>query len=620
MNLSLDPGFTRRPSLLSRSLPLPALAFAIVMLSQPVAYNAEAGAAAETTPANDAAPTASEDEIISLAAYNVNADRIEDFGLRVTSSLYSRPPKTTAGFFLSKFAPIIVAVVPNTAAAKAGLEPGERIIKSEGQSTVGGLFSTGKFGQWHKIQAKKWSEVAAGKANVTWTLEVEGRGTKTVRTVKLMVPTPPPHWGASVWRKPEGRNPSVVTETGPLAACSRAVLDNGIRASLDPTYASGLGENFADGVAAGFPSGREPNGSEWHLGSESGGGGWHRIFVIQFRHQTDVFLETRSRTTGRRIYLTSPSGLLQKAWCWTRKANIARAKAKTKEAAANIGEVSLADARVGFEHEVDLWSTKVVSGRWPFEVKPGYDADAIFAVLQSQDAPPSTAEARRLPAEFLQLPPATEAQEDMFAAAYGKIGADGDNWAYTETSRGLDDKRSIVTRVDPSKPAAGRCVLLSIDGKAPTPAEIQQWRDDGGEMPKPLGDIPPLDGIVETKDLRVFKAETGAVVFELPIRSDNADFPAEKFQALFRVNQAQRSLEDIVIKLRETSRIAGVIKVTEAGLTMRFQTLDPALAPQPVHMKVGGTARVLLVKLSRAFETSRTDFKRVEPSFETLTP
>ncbi|MEO6567781.1 MAG: PDZ domain-containing protein, partial [Opitutaceae bacterium] len=171
----------------------------------PVALAAESASATEPAATADNDP-ANNDDIISLAGYNAKADRIEDFGIRVESSFYSKPPKTTAGFFLlAKFVPIITAVVPNTAAAKAGLRPGDRILKSEGQVTVGGAFSTGRLGKWYKIQKKKWAEVAAGKKNVTWTLEIETPATKKVRTVKLVVPTPPPHWGASIWRAPEGR-------------------------------------------------------------------------------------------------------------------------------------------------------------------------------------------------------------------------------------------------------------------------------------------------------------------------------------------------------------------------------------------------------------------------------
>ncbi len=163
-------------------------------------------------------------------------------------------------------------------------------------------------------------------------------------------------------------------------------------------------------------------------------------------------------------------------------------------------------------------------------------------------------------------------------------------------------------------------MLLGIDGRPPTPAELQRWRDDGGDTPKALGDLPPLATLVDLKDLRVAREETATVAFELPLRGGNAAFPAEKFQAIFRVNRAQRAFEAIEVRLRDSLRIAGVVSVTEAGLEVQFQTLDPALAPQPVRLKAGGGVRVLLVKLSRSFEATRTDFKRVEPFDEAAVP
>jgi hypothetical protein len=67
------------------------------------------------------------------------------------------------------------------------------------------------------------------------------------------------------------------------------------------------------------------------------------------------------------------------------------------------------------------------------------------------------------------------------------------------------------------------------------------------------------------------------------------------------------------VKLRDSFRVVGVVKVTDAGLEVHFQTFDPALAPQPVRLKAGGGVRVLLVKFSRSFEATRTDFKQVVP-------
>lgn len=568
----------------------------ILALAGPInAASAEKPAVAAETERMAADDTA----VISMAAYNVKADRIEDFGLRVRPAVRSSYPKTAVGGMLTRYVPIITAVLPNTAAARAGLQPGERILKSDGRSMEVGLFSMVQLKKWRETQKRKWAEVAAGKADVTWTLEVETPA-KAVRTVKLVVPTPPPHWGASIWRKPEERAPDTVTEPGPLAARSREIVEHGIWCSLDERFARVLGVDFRGGISSDAASGREPPGYTWTLGHDHEGS--HQIVVTQFRGRTDVLLRTRSLASGIHTYLTSPSAVLEKAWHWP-------PSGKSRE-------VPLEQARVGFEHERDFWTTKVVrgSGRWPFEVAPGYDASAIFAVLAPRAAAAHAEPARTTVAEALRkLPPATEGQRALFMAAWARLGTEHDQWAYTETVRGLEDKRVRVIRVDPSKPDAERCVLLSVDGRAPTPGDVQGWRDDGGDTPKPLGDLPALAGLVDVEDVRVSNEDVVSVVFELPLRSGR-DFPADKFQALFRVNKARRGFEDITVALREGFRVGGgIAKVTEAGLELRFQSFDPSLAPQPVWLKAGGGVRVLLVTFARSFESTRTDFKRVEP-------
>lgn len=581
----------------SRANRLRAFSFLLVLLGvAPIPPLAAAEPQASTQPAKAEPEDPADGDIISLTAYNVKADRIEDFGLRVDARPYkdSSRPNAVALWFTT-FAPLITAIVPNTAAAKAGLQPGERILKSDGVSTVGGPFSTGKFGQWSKAQKRKWAEVAAGKTNISWTLEVESPVARTVRTVKLVIPTPPPRWGASVWRAPEGRASSTVPETGPLAQRSQEILDNGIWTLVDRDHWRGLGFEL--------PVDTVPTGYVWYFGNWKKGR--HAMAVSQIRGRTHVLLSVVSGG-GARDYLTSPSGVLEKSYRWRR---------------GKMEDIPLEQAQVEFAQAVDLWATKVgkYSPRWPLELKPGFEPNEVFAQAQTNGST-STPPARSLAEEFLKLPRATEAEQAIFADAYGKLGAEPDRWAYTETTRGLEDKRVWVTRVDPSRPEGGRSVLRSVDGESPTPTDVERWRNDGGDVPKPLGDIPPLASLVDLKNLRVARDDATSVVFELPLRGDSAEFPAEKFQALFRVNKGHRAFEDITVKLRDSFRVAGLVKVTEAGLLVRFQTLDPAHPPQPVLLKGGGAARIVLVKVARDFETTRTDFRRVAPFDEVVAP
>ncbi|PTX90817.1 hypothetical protein DB354_19380 [Opitutus sp. ER46] len=114
-------------------------------------------------------------------------------------------------------------------------------------------------------------------------------------------------------------------------------------------------------------------------------------------------------------------------------------------------------------------------------------------------------------------------------------------------------------------------------------------------------------------DVRVFAEDAASIVFELPLRGTYAELSSDKFQALFRVNKAQRGFEEITIKLRAAFRVAGVAKVTDVGMGIRFRTFDPALAPQPVLLRARGAASLLLLKVSRSYEVARSDFLRVDP-------
>lgn len=524
-----------------------------------------------------------------LEAFSVKADRVEDFGLRVVP----RYDRSRSMMLWPVRTPIITAIVPNTAASKAGLKPGERIVRSDGQSTTSSVFSTSK---WRRLQQKKWAEVTAGKKSVTWTLEVEAVGSTETRTVKLIVPTAPPRWGATTWQKPEGRTPAV-TEPGPLAEFARNVLDNGLW-QVDWGNANLLGFARADE--------NKFLGYGWSLGNLEIGE--HRVLVSQQRGRTDVIFVSRTKEHGTSTFFTSPSGALEKTW--------------GRPLRGKWGELPLEEGRIAFQAEMDFWLTRVgkVTGRWPFELIPDKTTSGAGLVASAEKTGAKAQASGPRAVSFLKLASASEEQRALFKEAFGKIGTDEDRWAYTETSHGLDDKRVATMRVDPSRPEAERYTLLKLNGKPPTAEEVKRWRDEGRDASASLGELPPISNLVDLEDVRVVAEERAAVVFELPLRASNPQFPADKFQALFRVNKTQRAFEDIVVKLREAVRVAGIVSISEAGMEVRFQTFDPRYAPQPVWLKAGGAVRLLLVKISRSFEATRTDFKRVEPYVERAAP
>lgn len=291
--------------------------------------------------AQDAAERPLEDVTI-LAPFSVKGERMEDFGFRYNVTIAIPGPNSVT----------VSEVFPNTAAAKAGLRPGDQIFKIDGKSVSAwaAVFKP------NKIQQQKWAELAAGKPKVTLTMEVRARKEKESRTVVLTFPSPAPHWGSDKWSAPEGRTPAVVTETGPLAALAREVLDNGI-----------------------WSWRRDALGYEWRIVQPAG---THRIWVTQHDGKTEITLEHRSPSPELESsrFLTSPSGAMDEG-----RSVAPKIKGKRRE-------ISAEEVRAEFEAEIDFWLHKVgrVTGRWPFEALAG-KTEVITSKMDSPFArPPAT--------------------------------------------------------------------------------------------------------------------------------------------------------------------------------------------------------------------------------------
>jgi hypothetical protein len=180
------------------------LAFAVFV-------SAEDAPAPAATPPTDEIEDDDPADVTKMAAFSVTADRLENFGFRVGGQLLNP---------FGSSLPSVTAVYPNTAASKAGLRPGDRVLTTDGGSAAVTLFSLNK---WRKLFARKAAEIASGRKAVTWTLEVESPDHRQRRTVKMSVPTTPPRWGATKWQPPQGRIPAVV-EPGPRAARAGGVV------------------------------------------------------------------------------------------------------------------------------------------------------------------------------------------------------------------------------------------------------------------------------------------------------------------------------------------------------------------------------------------------------------
>jgi hypothetical protein len=231
-------------------------------------------------------------------------------------------------------------VVPNTAASKAGLKPGERLVMVDGRPAT---FRTWR--EWAAIRGQKRTAVSKSDA-VTLALEVESADPHEIRKITLTLPSPPPHWGASPWRSPE-RAPAEIGDQGPLAELARIVMNNGVWTTFGwPFLNAKLPAEFVGKNRALFL------GFYWTITDEKGSP--HKIFVSQSRGRTDIILSFGGQNRSASVdYLTSPTAALEEAVVWPGRKSVALDKAGS-----------------GFRQEVEFWTKQVgkVSPRWPLEL------------------------------------------------------------------------------------------------------------------------------------------------------------------------------------------------------------------------------------------------------------
>ena len=216
---------------------------------------------------------------------------------------------------------------------------------------------------------------------------------------------------------------------------------------------------------------------------------------------------------------------------------------------------------------------------------------------------------------LLSLPAVRAEVPALLQAAFDRLAADVDHWAYTQTAVSRDGKGKVkdetVVRYDPSQPFDVQWTPLKIDGKEPTARQVKKYRherDKNRDKRRTLGELLNLEKAVAAEETPT------AVTYEVPlIKDDEQRFPPEKFRELIRVRREQPVLEHIAVKLRDSLRAALIVKVISGEAALEFSPVDPKFAPPITAIHGGGTGSVFFVKVGATFDVTRTDFKRVKP-------
>jgi hypothetical protein len=222
--------------------------------------------------------------------------------------------------------------------------------------------------------------------------------------------------------------------------------------------------------------------------------------------------------------------------------------------------------------------------------------------------------------------------------AIRKSSEDEYRWAYTETTREIDDKgRSdgdTVVRFDPSKPYAEQFTPLLIKGKAPTARQLKAYRKRGEERGKGLERERGGDPGAGTDDLSLFdlNGESGVIDFEratvtseagssatylIPLRKEGKGGPPlEKFQLTMRVNRDRQELEHVRLKIVSPVRLMLVAKIDRYEFTADYAVVDAKFPPTWKTITEVAAGSLMFVKGSARTERTRTEFQHVKAYHE----
>jgi hypothetical protein len=234
-------------------------------------------------------------------------------------------------------------------------------------------------------------------------------------------------------------------------------------------------------------------------------------------------------------------------------------------------------------------------------------------------------------------PPALTAGPEvppLLLDALGKIAANFDRWAYTETRMATDEhgvaQPETVIRFDPSRPYAEQFTPVKLRGKPPTEAQLKDYRKRGEQRGEKFakqeaeGKVPgsqlPRFGFggstvgIDLEHATVASENADSITFEVPLRNDgHGTLPVEKFQLFARVNRTTHAFENVALKVRSAFRVKLIVKVKTGEASVDFAAVDLKHDPVPVLMSGDGTATVFFMKFGGGFEVKRTDFVRVKP-------
>ncbi|HWA28744.1 MAG TPA: hypothetical protein VG734_24045 [Lacunisphaera sp.] len=198
------------------------------------------------------------------------------------------------------------------------------------------------------------------------------------------------------------------------------------------------------------------------------------------------------------------------------------------------------------------------------------------------------------------------------------------HWAFTQRVREFDGDKVVVDRVERFDPARGqekRWLLVKLNGRTPTPEEVEKWSQKKNRARKrPSKDV---NEYVDLEQARVREETASTISYEVPFRrSAGGLFPGEKVALTLTINKQTHALERAQVSIDESFKVAlGLAQVVDIDLDLEMPNKDGARKPGDADHgaaegksgeagKPQGTASAVVNKFGRRFEYYWTDFTR----------
>ena len=213
-------------------------------------------------------------------------------------------------------------------------------------------------------------------------------------------------------------------------------------------------------------------------------------------------------------------------------------------------------------------------------------------------------------------PSAAEDYAAIVDEAFANIDADyRDQWAYSETTS--EEGRTLVGHYDPRRPVGERWTLKSVDGRAPTSDELDEYledkADDQGDERDDGGDDDAQD-FVNVDSLALLEETSGYWLFGFTPNLEDEDDDARKFMQ--QVNGTLKVAKDgpyvESLELSNDKPIKPAFSVRISHFLTRL-TFGPAaeggpIVPLTMDVRIKGRAAVV-IRFDEAESIAYSDYE-----------